>query len=163
MLHEIQEPETDLAPCPSAARPRFRCADAGIFNWVGERGTDLPPPPSRSHARHSGLTIRTTLEAFRKAIRRRSSIEMMLSARAARMAFLTVVMQAPATSATSLVVSRQSPRFRCSAATTARTACSANVNRLAKAGGRAPEAAQRRRLSMEAGDLGREPRRRCIG
>src|SRR4051812_23946431 len=103
------------------------------------------------------------LEAFRKAVRRRSSIERRFSPRAARRAFLTVVMDTPATSATSLLVRRQSPRLRCSAETTARTACSARVNRLAKAGGKAPEAAQRRRLSIEAGDRGREPKRLCGG
>src|SRR5215212_4797967 len=61
------------ALCPSAAQVRFSRADAGFFNCVGERGTDLPPPPSLSQARHSRLTSRTTLEAFRKAVRRRSS------------------------------------------------------------------------------------------
>ena len=111
----------------------------------------MPPPPRRNHARHSGLTIRTMLEAFRKAVRRRSSIEIRFSPRAARRAFLTVVMDTPATSATSLLVRRQSLRLRCSAAITARTACSAKVNRLARAGGRAPEAAQRRRRSSDAG------------
>jgi hypothetical protein len=152
-----------LTLCLSAAQVRFRCADADIFNCVGEGGTLLPPPPKRNHERHSGLMIRTTLEAFRNAVRRRSSIEIRLMDRAARRAFLTVVMQTPATSAISLLVRRQSPRLRCSAATTARTACSARVNRLASAGGMDPEAAQRRRLSMPPGDRGRELKRRCIG
>src|SRR3954454_24825980 len=105
-------------PCPSPALSRSRCADAGIFTCVGERGTDLPPPPSRNHARHSGLTIRTTLEAFRKAVRRRSSTVSRLSPRAARRAFLTVVTLTPATSAISLLVRRQSPRLLFSAAIT---------------------------------------------
>jgi len=79
------------------------------------------------------------------------------------MVFLTVVIDTPATSAISPLVSRQSPRLRVSAATTARTETSARVNRPAKAGGKAPEAAQRRRRSIEAGDLGREPKRRWTG
>src|SRR4051812_46804568 len=103
------------------------------------------------------------LLAFRKALRRRSSIARRFSARAARRAFLTLVMDTPATSATSLLVSRQSPRFRFSAAITARTAVSAVVKRHARAGGRAPEAAHRRRRSMLAGVLGREPNRRWMG
>src|SRR4051812_40125567 len=60
------------------------------------------PTPSRSHARHSGLSIRTMFGAFRKALRRRSSTEIRLMVRATRRAFLTVVRDTPATSAISL-------------------------------------------------------------
>src|SRR3954447_17322705 len=134
-----------------------------LFSRLGKAGTDLPPPPSRSHAFHSGDVMRTTLEAFRKALRRRSWMASRLRALAARMAFLTDVTDTPATSASSPLVRRQPPLLRCSAATTARTACSASVNRAARAGGKAPEAAQRRRRSIEAGERGREPKRRCRG
>lgn len=52
---------------------------------------------------------------------------------------------------------RQSPRRAVSAATMASTACSAWVNRAAIASGIRPEAAQRRRRSIEPAVRGREP------
>src|SRR5687767_9171351 len=61
------------------------------------------------------------------------------------------------------IVRTQRPCFTCSAASTAKTACSARVNRDARAGGKAPAEAQRRRLSREAGVLGRDPKRRWAG
>src|SRR3954449_12379955 len=118
---------------------------------MGERVGDLTPP-KRSHTRHPASAIRMTLLSFLKAVRRRSVTEIRPSARATRTAFLAVLMDTPATSATSLLVRRQSPRLRFSAAITAKALCSAKVNRAARAGGRHPEAAHRRRLSMLAHD-----------
>ena len=130
---------------------------------------DLHPPPVRpaagrsalrascSQAVHSRDTIQTTLVSLRKRASRRSSTVTMPSLRASRIAVRTVVSETPATAAMCPTVSRQSPLFTVSAATSESTACSASVNRAARPGGSRPEAAQRRRRSIEASVRGREP------
>src|SRR3712207_2637090 len=87
---------------------------------------------------------------LRHAETRRSSTCTRPSARASRTALRTVVSDTPARAAMWPTVRVQAPWRRTSADTTARTAVSASVNRAARLGGRAPEAAQRRRLSSDA-------------
>src|SRR4051812_32016562 len=105
----------------------------------------------------------TLLGRFRQAERRRSSTLSSPRSLASLKAFLTVVPDTPARAATWSMVRVQRPCLTCSADTTAKTACSARVNRQARAGGMAPEEAHLRLLSMEAGVLGREPKRLCAG
>ena len=142
------------ASCPSAAQARFRCADVP-FLFSGIRGlhgfAPTPRPRIRSQDSHSREVIVTRFGRLRQADTRRSSTCRNPSRRASRMALRTVVSETPARAATLPMGSVQAPCFWCSAATTARTACSASVNRLASAGGKAPAEAQRRRRSREAG------------
>ena len=111
----------------------------------------------RSQAVHSGATMRTMLVSLRKPVMRRSSTVTSPSFLASRMALRTVVSATPTIAAAWPTASRQSPRRAVSAAISASTACSARVNRAASPGGSRPEAAQRRRRSIEASERGREP------
>src|SRR3954470_7112346 len=79
------------------------------------------------------------------------------------MARLTVERPTPARAAMWSIVRVQRPWRRASAAITARTAVSAAVKRHARAGGRNPLAAHRRRLARLSGVLGRDPTRRREG
>jgi len=117
----------------------------------------------RSHDVHSGAVMVTRLGRLRHALTRRSSTCTRASARACLTALRTVVSDTPASAAMWPMVSVHAPLLAASSAITARTAVSASVNRAAKAGGRRPEAAHRRLLSMLAPDLGREPTRLCMG
>jgi hypothetical protein len=111
------------------------------------------PPPlvrSRSHVSHSRDVTVIRLGLLRQAEIRRSSTCTRLSARASRTALRTVVSDTPARAAMWPTVRVQAPCRRTSADTTARTAFSAVVNRLARAGGKAPDAAHRRRRSRLA-------------
>jgi hypothetical protein len=101
------------------------------------------------------------LGRFLNAVTRRCST--CTSAWACFKALRTVCPHTPASAAMCPIVRAQRPCAWCSAATTARTACSASVKRAANAGGKAPEAAQRRRRSIEAGERGRDPERRRMG
>ncbi|CAA2161190.1 hypothetical protein MBRA_06350 [Methylobacterium brachiatum] len=94
---------------------------------------------------------------LRKPVTGRSSTVTSPSLRASRIALRTVVSATPTIAARCPTVSRQSFRRTTSAATRARTACSASVNRAASPGGSRPDAAQRRRRSIEASVRGREP------
>ena len=104
--------------------------------------------------------MRTVLGAERHAVSRHSSDVRMPSAAACRTAFCTVVRDTPASDAMWPTVSRHRPRRATSAAIVDRTAASAMVKRAASCGGSQPDDVQRRRRSISAGDLGRDPTRR---
>jgi hypothetical protein len=124
-----------------------------------------PSPLRRSliHAFHSGDTMVMRFGAFLQAVSLRSSTRMTPTITACRMALRTVVADTPASAAMWPMVSVQAPFTRTSAATTAMTAASANVNRAWSWGGMAPEDAQRRRRSMLASDRGLDPTARRAG
>jgi hypothetical protein len=122
-----------------------------------------PLAPMRSHVSHSGAVTVILCGRFRQADSRRSSTRISPRPTASRSAFLTVVRQTPARAAICSRVRVQASFLITSDAITAKTACSATVNRAASFGGRRPEAAQERRRSMEALLRGREPTRRCTG
>ena len=85
------------------------------------------------------------LGRLRQGVRRRSSISTRPRSFARRSVARTVDRETPAIAATASWQRRRSPRFVASAATTARTACSARVKRAASWGGSRPDEAQRRR------------------
>ena len=114
---------------------------------------------SRNHAVHARSMMATRLVSLLNRDRRRSSTVMRPSVRASRRARRTDVSLTPASAATAPIAKAQRPRFATSTATTASTACSASVNRAAIIGGSRPEAAQRRRRSIEASVRGRDPAR----
>lgn len=116
-----------------------------------------PRRASRIQASHLAETMRSTLVSWRKPVIGRSSTVRSPSRRASRTAFFTVERHTPATAAICSIDNRQSLRLATSAATRARTACSACVNRQANPGGSRPEAAQRRRRSSDASVRGRAP------
>ena len=93
---------------------------------------------------------------------RLSSIESTPGASAARMAFLTLLAQIPASAAICPIVNRQSPRFVTSAAIAERAAVSAGVKRAASCGGSFPLAHHRRRRSRLSIERGLEPQRRPV-
>src|SRR5215212_6191278 len=112
----------------------------------------LPSPPRRRRSQlvHSGDRIVTTLVSLRKPVRRRSSIRTRPSPCASRSAFFTLERPTPASAAMWSMASRHEPHLATSRATTARTACSARVNRHAICGGSRPAAAQERRRAIDA-------------
>lgn len=172
-----------LRPCLPAALPRFRSTElTGLELPVGVPFAVLHPPPwstlpsaraasqgggviapsrrplaRRSQAVHSAATMRTMFVSLRKPVTRRSSTVTRPSFTASRIALRTVVSATPTTAARFPTARRQSFRRTVSAATRERTACSASVNRAASPGGSRPDAAQRRRRSIEASVRGREP------
>jgi hypothetical protein len=153
---------------PGTSFPAALCGrQAAPFLSFGMRGGyAFTPSPRRriaSHACHSRLVMVTRLLALRHAVSLRSSTRTKPSASASRSAVLAVLRHTPASAAMCPSVRVQAPQRRTSAATTASTATSARVKRAASWGGIAPEAAQDRLRSMLAGDLGREPTRRCTG
>jgi hypothetical protein len=99
----------------------------------------------------------------RQAVSLRTVTRIAPSADASRSAFFTVERQTPASAAMWLIVSVQRLCLRISTAMTASAAASPKVNLAASCGGIAPEAAQERRLAIEAAVLGREPTCRCAG
>ncbi|KNY19377.1 hypothetical protein AKJ13_28040 [Methylobacterium sp. ARG-1] len=103
------------------------------------------------------------LVSLRKPVIWRSSTVSNPSLRASRMALRTVVSATPTIAARCPTANRQSFRRTTSAATSASTPCSARVKRAAMAGGRRPEAAQRRRRSIKASVRGREPTPGLLG
>jgi hypothetical protein len=73
----LAEPSRSLA----LRQPKPASAALTLVFLTGCVGAARFCPPKRNHVHHSGLTIRTTLGAFLKAVRCRSSIEMRLSTR----------------------------------------------------------------------------------